>query len=72
MIRDCHRYRYTIGPGWQPQTNTEVYYERAEKHDEADGRVAYRIEMTGVTVDPALAVGRGLRRQMVTGRGVPV
>ena len=32
----------------------------------------YRIEMVGVTVDPALAVGRGLRRKMMTGRGVPV
>jgi hypothetical protein len=28
--------------------------------------------MVGVTVDPALAVGRGLRRKMMTGRGVPV
>jgi hypothetical protein len=34
--------------------------------------LAYRIEMIGVSVDPSLAVGRGLRRKMMTGRGVPV
>lgn len=73
MIRGSHKYRYRVGPGWQPQSNTEVYYLRDERpREDADSRLPYLVEMTGVTVDPALAVGRGLRRQMVEGRGVPV
>lgn len=35
-------------------------------------RRPYKIEMVGVTVDPEKAVARGLRRKLITNRGVPV
>ena len=45
---------------------------RGQRRAESSIGLPYRVEMIGVTVDPALAVGRALRRTMVEGRGVPV
>lgn len=75
MIRHIHERQYQLGPGWQPATKTEQYWidDGPRKVEEgAPAPLPYQIEMIGVTVDPSLAVGRGLRRKMMTGRGVPV
>jgi hypothetical protein len=70
MIRQVHQYQYSLGPGWVPETKTEEYYVRGARL--ADPRPPYRIKMVGVTCDPAIAVGRGFRRKVITGRGVPL
>eukprot|EP01043_Picozoa_sp_COSAG02_P051153 COSAG02_NODE_5350_length_4408_cov_48.603852_3_plen_537_part_00 len=75
MIRHVHEREYKLGPGWQPATKTEQYWVDVGPRTVDEGAPAplpYKIEMIGVTVDPSLAVGRGLRRKMMTGRGVPV
>ncbi len=75
MIRHVHERQYELGPGWQPATKTEQYWVDVGPRTVDEGAprpLPYTIEMIGVTVDPSLAVGRGLRRKMMTGRGVPV
>ena len=72
MIRRIHEREYCLGPGWDPATKTELYWEDVGPRSSDSNLLPYRVEMVGVTVDPSLAVGRGLRRKMVTGRGVPV
>ena len=70
MIRLVHTYQFRLGPGWVPQTETEQYFVRGEQLDEP--RQPYHIKMVGVTCDPAVAVSRGFRRKIITGRGVPI
>ena len=95
MIRDSHRYHFQLGPGWNPGTTTEQYYERCEQLPTA--HQPYKIKIVGVTCDPAIAgtqaaqpgnacdrtrqhaavclhvaVARGYRRKIITGRGVPL
>ena len=70
MIRLVHKCKFRLGPGWVPQTKTEQYFVRGEQLDEP--RQPYRIMMVGVTCDPAVAVARGFRRKIITGRGVPL
>ena len=79
MIRDAHKNIYRLGPGYQIDEDgnaTEQYWEVVEAATpkcDATGtdRRPYKVEMVGVTVDPEKAVARGLRRKLITGRGVP-
>jgi len=74
MVRDAHRYKYRLGPGYSK--DKEVYWERAGCIDHCIGSqqppLPYRVEMVGVTADPGHAVSRGIRRAIITGRVVPV
>ena len=75
MARNAHLYSYSLGRGWVPEEEIEEYWvQGAPLQPPTDGieRLPYQIEILGVTTAAALAVGRGLRRKLVTGRGVPV
>jgi len=70
MVRDAHKHRYLLGPGYSK--DNEQYWERAEPMDEDLLLLPYRVEMVGVTVNAEHAVSRGIRRAIITGRAVPV
>lgn len=80
MARDVHRQRYRMGRGYKVSddgTITEEYWEpvedsSSEEENEATGRKPYRIELVGVVCDAYLAVVRGIRRAVITGRAVRV
>lgn len=78
MARDVHRRRYRMGPGYKvdPDTGdiTENYWEPADADAASPPptRKPYRIEVAGVVCDAYLAVARGIRRAIVTGRAVRV
>lgn len=72
MLRDTD-YHYKRGPGYVRDDSgmvSETYWVKAGKRKYSVK--PYWIEIVGVTVDPALAVQRGITRTLVTGRGVPV
>ncbi|CAD7696114.1 unnamed protein product [Ostreobium quekettii] len=75
MVRD-HEHQYTRGAGWYQDADgnfCEEYWKVCEGAPvDPKDRLPYRIELVGVTCDPALAVGRGIWRKLRTGRGVPV
>merc|ERR1712238_157369 len=50
----------------------EQYWIQVEPIDEDRLFLPYRVEMVGVTIDPEYAVSRGIRRAIITGRGVPI
>ena len=76
MVRDANHI-YRRGPGYRPPPPsappgtppTEVYWTVAG--DAPPGRLPYRVEVVGVTCDPALAVARGVWRRLRSGRSVP-
>ncbi|CAI0465587.1 unnamed protein product [Linum tenue] len=84
MARNVHKRRYRMGVGYKVEedgTITENYWEPVD--DDQDGgrtgnggsplaRRPYRIEMVGVVCDAYLAVVRGIRRAIITGRAVRV
>ena len=87
MVRDAHNHRYTLGPGYsqekevyweragflEPKRNSNNGASDDYEYDDAISEpLPYRVEMVGVTADPGHAVARGIRRAIVTGRGVPV
>jgi len=80
MVRNAHNYDYFLGEGYvvdKDKKITEAYWKKMDKPSEEEQhdvrrRLPYRVEMVGVTVDPAEAVARGIRRYMATGRGVPI
>eukprot|EP00898_Chlorokybus_atmophyticus_P001749 jgi/Chlat1/2575/Chrsp175S02416 len=86
MARNADKHKYRMGPGYRrmpDNTILERYWEVMDEsicNDEADCRLdgknrphrPYRIEMVGVTCDAELAVVRGMRRAILTGRTVPV
>ncbi|KAL6841511.1 hypothetical protein ACP4OV_028654 [Aristida adscensionis] len=81
MARAVHRQRYRMGRGYKVTddgTITEEYWEPVEgssteeEEYEASGRKPYRIELVGVVCDAYLAVVRGIRRAVITGRAVRV
>ncbi|CAL5413475.1 unnamed protein product [Camellia sinensis] len=80
MARNVHKYRYRMGVGYKVAEDgsiTENYWEMVgeeeeqEKQEEAE-RKPYRIELVGVVCDAYLAVVRGIRRAIHTGRAVRV
>ncbi|KAF8014508.1 hypothetical protein BT93_H0349 [Corymbia citriodora subsp. variegata] len=88
MVRDVHKSRYRMGVGYKVASDgtiTENYWERipnGEKGEEGEeegehgnvelNRKPYRIELVGVVCDAYLAVVRGIRRAIITGRAVRV
>ncbi|XAR57353.1 hypothetical protein NMG60_11025469 [Bertholletia excelsa] len=77
MARNVHSHRYRMGVGYKVNedgTVTENYWEKAaeEEEEEEPKRKPYRIELVGVVCDAYLAVARGMRRAIQTGRAVRV
>lgn len=80
MARNVHKHRYRMGVGYkvaEDGTVTENYWEQADEEGDANGesgnnRKPYRIELCGVVCDGYLAVVRGIRRAIMTGRAVRV
>ncbi|KAJ4844595.1 hypothetical protein Tsubulata_011016 [Turnera subulata] len=86
MARNVHKHRYRMGVGYKVEedgTITENYWEQVEEDDQdqdqqvkengaVPDRKPYRIEMVGVVCDAYLAVIRGIRRAVITGRAVRV
>ncbi|OEL23646.1 hypothetical protein BAE44_0015341 [Dichanthelium oligosanthes] len=82
MARSVHRQRYRMGVGYKVAadgTTTEKYWEPVEEEEDAgDGegapraRKPYRIEVVGIICDAYLAVVRGIRRAIISGRAVRV
>ena len=70
MIREAHNCQFQLGPGWLPESNKEEYFTPGEQF--VSPRKPYRIKMVGVTCDPAVAIARGFRRKIISGRGVPL
>ncbi|XP_009770369.1 calmodulin calcium-dependent NAD kinase [Nicotiana sylvestris] len=77
MARNVHKHRYRMGEGYQVAedgTVTEKYWEQVEEEQGEEAKITkpYRIELVGVVCDPYLAVVRGIRRAIGTGRAVRV
>ena len=88
MARSVHRQRYRMGVGYKVAadgTTTEKYWEPVEEEEEEEevgerqrrgapprARKPYRIEMVGIVCDAYLAVVRGIRRAIISGRAVRV
>ncbi|KAI4998059.1 hypothetical protein ZWY2020_053401 [Hordeum vulgare] len=79
MARAVHSQRHRMGVGYKVDEDgaiTENYWEPVP--DDRDfvaanrGRKPYRIEVVGVVCDAYLAVARGIRRAIMTGRAVRV
>ncbi|KAI8561119.1 hypothetical protein RHMOL_Rhmol04G0312300 [Rhododendron molle] len=76
MARNVHKHRYRMGVGYKVNddgTITENYWEQVEEEEEEEARRSpYRIELVGVVCDAYMAVVRGIRRAISTGRAVRV
>ncbi|XP_057423721.1 calmodulin calcium-dependent NAD kinase-like isoform X2 [Lotus japonicus] len=86
MARNVHKCKYRMGVGYklaEDGTVTEKYWEQVneaeEEHQveensnaETQNGKPYRIELVGVVCDGYLAVIRGMRRSIMTGRAVRV
>eukprot|EP00658_Telonema_sp_P-2_P057319 TRINITY_DN4576_c0_g1_i9.p1 TRINITY_DN4576_c0_g1~~TRINITY_DN4576_c0_g1_i9.p1 ORF type:complete len:433 (+),score=74.56 TRINITY_DN4576_c0_g1_i9:96-1394(+) len=70
MVRQAHEYEFEQGPGWVPDKGVEQYWVQSKKKETIG--VPYVVRFMGITVDPRLAVQRGILRRMSTGRVVPV
>lgn len=71
MVRSAHTTLYKPGPGYSAGAKEEVYFEAARKRG-VPLQHAYSIFCLGITVEPDIAVPRGIIRHFVSGRGVPV
>ncbi|GJN40527.1 hypothetical protein PR202_gb29753 [Eleusine coracana subsp. coracana] len=84
MARSVHRQRYRMGVGYKVAadgtTIVEKYWEPVEDDAEeettgssrARNNKPYRIELVGIICDAYLAVVRGIRRAIISGRAVRV
>lgn len=79
MARNVHKHRYRMGVGYKVQddgTVIEKYWEQIDENEEGYEKLGkrrpYRIELVGVVCDAYLAVVRGVRRAVATGRAVRV
>ncbi|XP_078176258.1 calmodulin calcium-dependent NAD kinase-like [Carex rostrata] len=81
MARTIHKQRYRMGVGYKVKEDgsiTENYWEQVEEDEDEDNaassraRKPYRVELVGVVSDAYLAVVRGIRRAITTGRAVRV
>ncbi|KAL8158293.1 hypothetical protein AgCh_002844 [Apium graveolens] len=79
MARNVHKHRYRMGVGYKVQddgTVIENYWEQIDENEEGYEKLGkrrpYRIELVGVVCDAYLAVVRGIRRAVATGRAVRV
>ncbi|WJX12428.1 hypothetical protein P8452_02932 [Trifolium repens] len=80
MARNVHKYKYRMGVGYKVNedgTINENYWERVDEEEENSNgeentRKPYKLELVGVVCDGYLAVIRGIRRAIMTGRAVRV
>ncbi|GJM92967.1 hypothetical protein PR202_ga09476 [Eleusine coracana subsp. coracana] len=83
MARSVHRQRYRMGAGYKVaadgSTIVEKYWEPVEEAESTGsssssraGYKPYRIELVGIICDACLAVVRGIRRAIISGRAVRV
>lgn len=85
MARNVHKHKYRMGVGYKVAadgTINENYWEQVnegEEHQQEENSTGelhsqkpYRIELVGVVCDGYLAVIRGIRRAIMTGRAVRV
>lgn len=78
MARLVHQQRYRMGVGYKVAadgTTTEQYWEAVEDEEGVGPNCRmkpYRIELVGVICDAYLAVIRGIRRAIISGRAVRV
>ncbi|GAU31604.1 hypothetical protein TSUD_30660 [Trifolium subterraneum] len=82
MARNIHKCKYKMGVGYkvaEDGTINENYWEQVNQADEQEEnskreltRKPYKIELVGVVCDGYLAVIRGIRRAIMTGRAVRV
>ncbi|WJX18832.1 hypothetical protein P8452_08591 [Trifolium repens] len=80
MARNVHKYKYRMGVGYKVNedgTINENYWERVNEEEEnskgeENTRKPYKLELVGVVCDGYLAVIRGIRRAITTGRAVRV
>ncbi|KAL6845467.1 hypothetical protein ACP4OV_024962 [Aristida adscensionis] len=79
MARAVHRQRYRMGAGYKVAadgTTTEQYWEPVDEDGgerrPVGARKPYRIELVGIICDAYLAVVRGIRRAIISGRAVRV
>uniref|UniRef100_A0A7S4CQI9 Zeta toxin domain-containing protein n=1 Tax=Eutreptiella gymnastica TaxID=73025 RepID=A0A7S4CQI9_9EUGL len=73
MVRGTSTHQYQRGPGYRKGDDglvREEYWTRKEELPVAC--IPYLVEMVGVTVNPEVAVQRGIVRQIISGRGVPI
>ncbi|CCW66584.1 unnamed protein product [Phytomonas sp. Hart1] len=71
MVRNAHIMLYEKGPGYLGEGQPEVYFIPTRKR-ESPLPVPYKIIFMGITVEPQVAVPRGLLRKFESGRGVPI
>eukprot|EP00796_Vickermania_ingenoplastis_P007245 gene7245-5093_t len=71
VLRCAHLSIFKPGIGYDPDSGKEQYFEYARKRAVPQHH-PYRIICLGITVEPDIAVPRGIMRQFSTGRGVPV
>ncbi|QCE07654.1 P-loop containing nucleoside triphosphate hydrolase [Vigna unguiculata] len=80
MARNVHRCKYRMGEGYKENedgTVIENYWVEDEHGEtpptgESNTRQPYRIELVGVVCDSYIAIVRGIRRAIATGRAVRV
>ncbi|KAK2455831.1 P-loop containing nucleoside triphosphate hydrolase superfamily protein [Trifolium repens] len=83
MARNVHKYKYRMGVGYkvaEDGTINENYWEQVNETEEQEEdskkeqhtQKPYKIELVGVVCDGYLAVIRGIRRAIMTGRAVRV
>ncbi|KAK2455848.1 hypothetical protein P8452_02931 [Trifolium repens] len=80
MARNVHKYKYRMGVGYKVNedgTVNENYWEKVNDVEEnsvegENTRKPYKLELVGVVCDGYLAVIRGIRRAIMTGRAVRV
>ncbi|KAL2463724.1 P-loop containing nucleoside triphosphate hydrolase superfamily protein [Forsythia ovata] len=76
MARNVHKHRYRMGDGYkvaEDGTVIENYWIQVEgEGEETKIKKPYQIELVGVVCDAYLAVVRGIRRAIHTGRAVRV
>ncbi|TVU34919.1 hypothetical protein EJB05_16775 [Eragrostis curvula] len=85
MARSVHRQRYRMGVGykvaadgttvekyWEPVVPEEDDGEEQSQQQHGGARKPYRIELVGIICDAYLAVVRGIRRAIISGRAVRV
>jgi predicted ABC-type ATPase len=70
MVRGSDRHVYARGRGFLPDESIEEYFVQSSDRSTPLSS-SYHVEFRGAFVDPAIAVPRGILRELSTGRAVP-
>ncbi|SCU65361.1 Zeta toxin, putative [Trypanosoma equiperdum] len=71
MVRNSHRVLYEQGPGYRDGGKVEEYFRTVGPRSESH-LPPYVIRLLAITVEPEVAVRRGILRNFSTGRSVPI